>query len=82
MSSITLLSTDDKLKLAMYASNLRLSAAICYNPEKFYLRMNPGEAPMDHIKRLSEYREALVEKFNAIQAKIKAHHTYRYKTGV
>lgn len=77
-----MLSTDDKLKLAMYASNLRLSAAVCYDPTKFYLRIGPSETAAQHNERLIEYREALVAKFNAIQAKIKAKHTYRYHKGV
>lgn len=76
------LSVDDRLKLAMYASNLKLSAAICYNPEKFYTPMRNDETPAEHNTRLLEYREALVAKFNAIQTKIKAKHTYRYHKGV
>ncbi len=79
MATITL-STDDRLRLAALASNLKLSASVCYNPGKFYLPMKHDETVEQHNARLYEYREALVTRFNAIQAKIRARYTYRHSS--
>jgi hypothetical protein len=71
------LSTDDRLRLCSYASNLRLSNAICWNPEKFKSpRIQPDESHEDHYNRVLEYRNALTEKFDAIQAHIRAKYAY------
>lgn len=77
---MTTLSTDDRLRLCQYASNLRLSPAVCYDPTKFYLKILPNESAAEHNARLTEYREALVSKFTALQQKIRARYTYRHHT--
>ena len=75
--STLVLSTDDRLRLCSLAANLKLSNAVCWNPERFKSpRIQPDETHEAHYLRVLEYRNALTEKFDAIQRHIRARYAY------